>query len=78
MLPSVQVDLAPDDSDDDDDDLQKAMSYALSHKSVSANSLMKELRIGYSKASNLLDHLEDRGIVGPGDPGKSREVITPG
>jgi len=77
MLPSVQVDLAPDDSDDDDD-LQKAMSYALSHKSVSANSLMKELRIGYSKASNLLDHLEDRGIVGPGDPGKSREVITPG
>jgi S-DNA-T family DNA segregation ATPase FtsK/SpoIIIE len=76
-LPSVQVDLAPADSDDDDD-FQKAMSYALSHKSVSATSLMKELRIGYPKASNLLDHLEDKGIVGPGDPGKSREVITSG
>jgi S-DNA-T family DNA segregation ATPase FtsK/SpoIIIE len=33
------------------------------------------MRIGYSKAAQLIDLLEQEGIVGPAEGGRSREVI---
>jgi S-DNA-T family DNA segregation ATPase FtsK/SpoIIIE len=32
------------------------------------------LRVGYARAARLLDMLEEKGIVGPGDGAKPREV----
>jgi len=79
ILPAVQVDLTPADSEEEEDVLlQDAQSLAIKHNRISASLLQRKLGIGYAKASSLLDHLEDKGIVGAGDPGKSREVITPG
>lgn len=78
-LPLVQVDLAPADAENEEDVLlQDARSLAIKHNRISASLLQRKLGIGYAKAASLLDHLEDKGVVGPGDPGKSREVITPG
>jgi len=79
ILPAAQVDLTPADSEDEEDVLlQDAQSLAIKHNRISASLLQRKLGIGYAKASSLLDHLEDKDIVGPGDPGKSREVIKPG
>ena len=77
FMPTVQVDLAPAE-EEEDTLLQDAQSLAIKHNRISASLLQRKLGIGYAKAASLLDHLEDKGIVGPGDPGKSREVITPG
>ena len=75
--PSVQVEIASPDSEEDTM-LLEAQRLALHHQRISASLLQRKLGVGYAKAASLLDHLEDKGIVGPGDPGKSREVITPG
>jgi S-DNA-T family DNA segregation ATPase FtsK/SpoIIIE len=77
FAPAVKVDLTPAE-EDEDTMLQDAQSLAIKHNRISASLLQRKLGIGYAKAASLLDHLEDRGIVGPGDPGKSREVITLG
>ncbi|MFA6190353.1 MAG: DNA translocase FtsK 4TM domain-containing protein [Candidatus Staskawiczbacteria bacterium] len=41
---------------------------------ASASFLQRRLRIGYSRAARLIDILEDKGIVGPADGAKPREV----
>lgn len=46
----------------------------LETKKASASFLQRRLRIGYSRAARLIDMLEERGIVGPADGAKPREV----
>ena len=75
--PTIEMEIASPDNEEDTM-LQEAQKLAINHSRISASLLQRKLGIGYAKAASLLDHLEDRGIVGPGDPGKSREVITPG
>ncbi len=75
--PAIQMEIASPDNEEDTM-LQEAQKLAINHSRISASLLQRKLGIGYAKAASLLDHLEDRGVVGPGDPGKSREVITPG
>ncbi|MEK7217525.1 MAG: DNA translocase FtsK 4TM domain-containing protein [Patescibacteria group bacterium] len=41
---------------------------------ASASLLQRRLRVGYARAARLLDILEDRGVIGPGDGAKPREV----
>jgi len=46
---------------------------------ASASLLQRRLKIGYARAARLLDLLEERGIIGPGEGAKPREVfIKPG
>ena len=47
-------------------------------KKASASFLQRRLRIGYARAARLLDILEDRGVVGPGEGAKPRDVYLPG
>ena len=75
--PVIQMEVASPENEEDTM-LQEAQRLAINHSRISASLLQRKLGVGYAKAASLLDHLEDRGIVGPGDPGKSREVITPG
>ena len=75
--PVIDMEIAEPDNEEDTM-VQEAQRLAINHSRISASLLQRKLGIGYAKAASLLDHLEDRGIVGPGDPGKSREVITPG
>ncbi len=65
----------PPEPEPADDDVSRARDLAAHHSRVSASLLQRKLGIGYAKAASLLDHLEEMGVVGPGDPGKSRTVI---
>ena len=53
----------------------QARDLALRHRRVSAPLLQRKLGVGYNRASGILEELEEMGIVGPGDPGKSRPVL---
>jgi S-DNA-T family DNA segregation ATPase FtsK/SpoIIIE len=43
---------------------------------ASASYLQRRLKIGYARAARLLDLLEERGIIGPGDGAKPRQVLV--
>ena len=62
-------------ADGADELLDKAISLAMSHNKLSTSLMQRRLRIGYPRAARLMDELEDRGIVGPSDGSRSRDVI---
>ena len=58
-----------------DELLDKAIEMASRHKTISTSLLQRRLRIGYPRAARLMDQLEEEGVVGSGEAGKSREVL---
>lgn len=62
------------DDVDDDELLNEAMETVKAAGKASASLLQRRLRVGYARAARLLDILEDKGIIGPGDGAKPREV----
>lgn len=63
-----------DGGDDEDDMLGEAIEAVQSAGKASASLLQRRLRVGYARAARLLDIMEDKGIIGPGDGAKPREV----
>jgi len=55
--------------------VSKAKSLAREHSHLSTSFLQRRLGIGYPRAAKIMDILEAQGVVGPGEPGKSREVL---
>jgi S-DNA-T family DNA segregation ATPase FtsK/SpoIIIE len=65
--------------DDVDDDLYSAAKEAVEEVGRASTSyLQRKLRIGYSRAARLMDLLEERGVIGPADGSRPREVINQG
>ena len=65
-----------DDGDDDADALlSQAVDIVRRSDKASASLLQRRLRIGYARAARILDQMEDRGIVGPADGSRFREVL---
>jgi S-DNA-T family DNA segregation ATPase FtsK/SpoIIIE len=62
------------ENDDDDELLVKAIEVIKQAGKASASLLQRRLKVGYARAARLLDILEDRGIIGPQDGAKPREV----
>jgi S-DNA-T family DNA segregation ATPase FtsK/SpoIIIE len=68
-----------DDGDSDEDDLyEEARDIVMKAGKASTSYLQRKLRIGYARAARLIDMLEERGVIGPGDGAKPREVIGAG
>jgi S-DNA-T family DNA segregation ATPase FtsK/SpoIIIE len=61
-------------SDFDDPLLPEAERTVTAAGKASASLLQRRLRIGYARAARLLDLLEEKGIIGPQDGAKPREV----
>lgn len=59
----------------DGDEFRDAVKVVLESKKASASLLQRRLRFGYAKAARLIDEMEDRGIVGPADGARPREVL---
>ncbi|MBP9821881.1 MAG: DNA translocase FtsK 4TM domain-containing protein [Candidatus Pacebacteria bacterium] len=81
---SLQVDFnapvaagyAEGDNDTEDDMYPEAKAVVMEAGKASASLLQRRLRVGYARAARLLDILEDKGIIGPGDGAKPREVYV--
>ncbi|HET9224538.1 MAG TPA: DNA translocase FtsK, partial [Roseiflexaceae bacterium] len=61
--------------EEQDELLPEAIKLVKQHQRASASLLQRRLRIGYSKAAQLIDLLEQQGVVGPAEDGRSREVL---
>lgn len=61
---------------DDDELFESARELVLEAGKASASLLQRRLRVGYARAARLIDMLEERGVVGPGDGAKPREVLV--
>ncbi len=66
---------AADFEDAGDELFDDAREVVMQAGKASASLLQRRLRVGYSRAARLLDLLEGRGIIGPGDGAKPREVL---
>ena len=62
--------------EEDDPVVIQARALAEKHQRVSPALLQRRLRIGYLKASRVLEILEEEGIVGPREEGDSRRVLA--
>lgn len=61
---------------DEDSLVEAAKLEVVRAKKASASLLQRRLRVGYARAARLLDILEEKGIVGPADGAKPREVYA--
>lgn len=68
--------LNAEEDDDDEDPLYEDAKIAIVEAGKASTSfLQRRLRIGYSRAARLIDMLEERGVVGPGEGAKPRDVL---
>ncbi len=67
-------------SDDDEEDelYGQAKQTVIEAGKASTSYLQRKLGVGYARAAKLIDMLENRGVVGPADGAKPREVIGAG
>lgn len=64
-----------DGSSGDEDLYKDSVKVVVDAGKASASLLQRRLRIGYSRASRMIDVLEERGIIGPADGARPREVL---
>ena len=80
--PVVQTQLeasasAEDDVSDEDAELvNKCLEIIRQEKRASTSMLQRRLRLGYTRAARIVDILEQRGILGPGDGARPRQILV--
>lgn len=60
----------------EDENWNDAVRVVIESGKASTSLLQRRLRIGYGRASRIIDEMEDRGIVGPASGSKAREVLV--
>ncbi len=63
------------DDDEEDELFEQAKQEVIMAKKASTSYLQRKLRIGYSRAARLIDLLEEKGVIGPADGSRPREVL---
>ena len=65
-------------SDDEYDDplYNEIVDFAVRTGKISASLIQRKYRLGYNRAARIVDLLEERGIIGPPNGSKPREVLV--
>ncbi|HUO50482.1 MAG TPA: DNA translocase FtsK [Candidatus Paceibacterota bacterium] len=66
------------DEEEEDDLYGEAKKTVIEAGKASTSYLQRKLGVGYARAARLMDMLEDRGVIGPADGAKPRDVIGGG
>lgn len=56
--------------------LEKCLEVIRQEKKASTSLLQRRLGLGYTRAARMMDILEDRGIIGPGEGAKPRDILV--
>lgn len=59
----------------DEDYIFRGAEVAVTNGQISTTMLQKKLKLGYARASRIIDELEERGIIGPSEGSKPRKVL---
>ncbi|MEK7606326.1 MAG: DNA translocase FtsK [Patescibacteria group bacterium] len=73
---SSSTNFGGDDDDIDDDLFEEARETVIHAGKASTSYLQRKLRVGYARAARLMDILEERGIIGPADGAKPRDILV--
>ena len=74
----MEMAAAPNDdvTEEDEELVEKCLEIIRQEKRASTSLLQRRLRLGYTRAARIVDILEQRGILGPGEGAKPREILV--
>ncbi|WP_411846707.1 DNA translocase FtsK 4TM domain-containing protein [Roseibacillus persicicus] len=64
-----------DVSDEDEEIITRCIDVIMTENKASTSLLQRRLRLGYTKAARMMDIMEGRGIIGPADGAKPRDIL---
>ena len=78
MHERMEATTAPEEdvTDEDEELVEKCLEIIRQEKRASTSLLQRRLRLGYTRAARIVDILEQRGILGPGEGAKPREILV--
>ena len=63
-------------NDEDEELVEKCLEIIRQEKKASTSMLQRRLRLGYTRAARIVDILENRGVLGPENGAKGREILV--
>lgn len=75
IVPEVD-DTITEDQEPQDELYEQAVQIILEAKQASVSLLQRRMRVGYTRAARLIDSMEARGVIGPYEGSKPREVLV--
>jgi S-DNA-T family DNA segregation ATPase FtsK/SpoIIIE len=75
-LQASSASIDEDVTEEDEELVEKCLEIIRQEKRASTSLLQRRLRLGYTRAARIVDILEQRGILGPGEGAKPREILV--
>lgn len=73
MIPSEEEDVT--EIEDLDELYSQAVDLVIESDTASVSFLQRKLKVGYARAARIMDQMEERGVVGPAEKSKPRQVL---
>ena len=64
-----------DPGEDEDEMIEEAIDVIMDCRQASTSMLQRRLKVGYSRAARIIDQIEERGIIGPFEGSKPRQIL---
>ena len=64
-----------DPGEDEDEMIEEAIDVIMDCRQASTSMLQRRLKLGYARAARIIDQIEERGIIGPSEGSKPRQIL---